>query len=158
MHRRQQQLQNLLSGKTKMTDKWTIYKEFHFSASHQLTGLPEDHQCARLHGHNYILAVRISSDKLMKPGFVIDYGELGFVKYWADRMDHRHLNEVLNFNPTSERIIEFLYQVFSRELDEWFERKVQGAGERVPIEWPVFKLEVGLSETPKTWAWYTEED
>lgn len=36
-----------------------ITKEFHFSASHQLTGLPEDHQCARLHGHNYIVEVEL---------------------------------------------------------------------------------------------------
>ncbi len=33
---------------------FTITKEFHFSASHQLSHLPEDHQCARLHGHNYV--------------------------------------------------------------------------------------------------------
>ncbi|HUM68046.1 MAG TPA: 6-carboxytetrahydropterin synthase, partial [Chloroflexota bacterium] len=32
---------------------YTISKQFHFSASHQLNGLPLEHQCARLHGHNY---------------------------------------------------------------------------------------------------------
>lgn len=33
-----------------MTD---IAKGFHFSASHQLYRLPEEHPCARMHGHNY---------------------------------------------------------------------------------------------------------
>lgn len=143
-----------------MTDKWTVYKEFHFSASHQLTGLPEEHQCARLHGHNYILAVRLNSSKLIKPGFVIDYGELGFVKYWADLFDHRHLNDLLGFNPTSERIIEYLYQVIRRELDTLIKQKndlyrKESNGNELDMK---VQLEVGLSETPKTWAWYTEED
>lgn len=29
-----------------------IGKEYHFSASHQLTKVGENHPCARLHGHN----------------------------------------------------------------------------------------------------------
>ena len=41
---------------------YRISKEFHFSASHQLTDLPADHQCARLHGHNYIVVVELNSD------------------------------------------------------------------------------------------------
>lgn len=141
-----------------MSNRWTISKEFHFSASHQLTGLPEEHQCARLHGHNYILVVRLTSNKLMQPGFVLDYGELTFVKYWADHMDHRHLNDIFDFNPTSERIIQFLYQVIRRELTELLTKKAQA--EDVPEKrvWPGdVKLEIGLSETPKTWAWFTEE-
>lgn len=32
-----------------------ITKEYHFSASHRLAHLPDDHQCARLHGHNYVV-------------------------------------------------------------------------------------------------------
>lgn len=40
-----------------------IRKEFHFSASHQLTHLPPDHQCARLHGHNYIVVVELGHGK-----------------------------------------------------------------------------------------------
>lgn len=38
-----------------------ITKEFHFSASHQLCRLPVDHQCARLHGHNYIVVVELAA-------------------------------------------------------------------------------------------------
>ena len=43
---------------------YRITKEFHFSASHQLSHLPDDHQCARLHGHNYIVVVELASASL----------------------------------------------------------------------------------------------
>jgi len=34
-----------------------IGKRFSFSASHFIGGLPADHPCARLHGHNYDVEV-----------------------------------------------------------------------------------------------------
>ena len=40
---------------------YTIAKQFTFSASHQLDHLPEDHQCARLHGHNYVVEIVLSA-------------------------------------------------------------------------------------------------
>ena len=55
---------------------YRITKEFHFSASHQLEHLPDDHQCAQLHGHNYIVIVELASTILNRNGFVRDYGEL----------------------------------------------------------------------------------
>lgn len=120
--------------------QYRIKKEFHFSASHQLNGLPDDHQCARLHGHNYILAVELSSWTLDEVGFVLDYGELGFVKEWVDALDHRHLNDLFSFNPTSENICRF-YAVQIAQHIAHFDRlnHIQG-------------VVVHLSETPKTWA------
>ena len=47
-----------------------IMKEFHFSASHQLDHLPAEHQCARLHGHNYIVVVELAGERLNADGFV----------------------------------------------------------------------------------------
>lgn len=79
-----------------------ITKEFHFSASHQLTGLPEDHQCARLHGHNYIVEVELSASDLNEHGFVRDYHELApFKRYIDDCFDHRHLNDVLGHDQST---------------------------------------------------------
>ena len=57
-----------------------ITKEFHFSASHQLASLPPDHQCARLHGHNYIVEVELTADDLNEHGFVRDYQDLSVLK------------------------------------------------------------------------------
>lgn len=126
---------------------FTISKEFHFSASHQLHGLREGHQCGRIHGHNYILVVRLSSQNVGFDGFVLDYGDLAPVKnYIDDKLDHRHLNDVLGELGGPE-------QPSSELMVQWFAIDVIPGlvGGRVPLGTGV---SVGLSETPKTWAWF----
>ena len=88
-----------------------ISKEFQFSASHQLKQMPADHQCARLHGHNYVVVVELSSPTLDQYGFVRDYTELKPLKdYIDDTLDHRHLNEVLGDEcTTAEQLAKHLY-------------------------------------------------
>jgi 6-pyruvoyltetrahydropterin/6-carboxytetrahydropterin synthase len=114
---------------------FTVSKDFAFSASHVLDGLPDGHQCGRPHGHNYAVRIELGSETLDQTGFVLDYGDLRPVALMIDStLDHRHLNDVFDFNPTAENM--------ARYLCEWCER----AG------WPV--TGVGVSETPKTWAWY----
>jgi 6-pyruvoyltetrahydropterin/6-carboxytetrahydropterin synthase len=83
---------------------YRIMKEFHFSASHQLSHLPKGHQCARLHGHNYVVVVELASASLNADGFVRDYAELKALKRYIDEaFDHRHLNEVMEVASTAER-------------------------------------------------------
>ena len=43
---------------------YRITKEFHFSASHQLKDLPDDHPCARMHGHNYVVVIELAGEGL----------------------------------------------------------------------------------------------
>jgi 6-pyruvoyltetrahydropterin/6-carboxytetrahydropterin synthase len=121
---------------------FTISKRFEFAASHQLTGLPKDHQCARLHGHNYVVEVELAGDRLDATDFVLDYGKLAPVKAWIDdNLDHRHLNDVselIGVNPTAERLAEMLHDVVTFEVG-------------IPAG---VSVAVGVSETPKTWAWY----
>ena len=113
---------------------YAITKEFHFSASHVLHGLPEGHQCARLHGHNYVVAVQLEAHGLDARGFVFDYGDLAPLGQYIDStFDHRHLNDIL-IQPTAEHLAEHLAQ------------KCRQMG------WPV--TAIGVSETPKTWAWF----
>lgn len=89
---------------------FTITKDFAFSASHVLGGLPEGHQCGRLHGHNYSVELELTSPELDAPGFVVDYGDLAVFKAVIDgRLDHRHLNDVLDVNPTAEHLACWLY-------------------------------------------------
>lgn len=114
---------------------YRISKEFHFSASHQLSHLPEDHQCGRLHGHNYIVVVELSAAELNEDGFVRDYGELKPLKtYIDDHFDHRHLNDVMDVASTAENMARHFY--------EWCKAR-----------WPETSG-VRISETPKTWAEY----
>lgn len=98
---------------------YTISKRFDFCASHVLEGLPEGHQCGRLHGHNYSVIVRLASDTLDSTGFVRDYGRLDVVKTWLDNhVEHRHLNDIFPFNPTAENIASYLYGVFLPAIPE----------------------------------------
>lgn len=98
---------------------YTIAKRFDFSASHILDGLPDGHQCGRLHGHNYSVEVELSAVSLPPgPGFVHDYGALAPIKrYIDDTLDHRHLNDVVNPNPTAEHLAHHLWHVASSLLD-----------------------------------------
>jgi 6-pyruvoyltetrahydropterin/6-carboxytetrahydropterin synthase len=112
-----------------------IRKEFHFSASHQLAHLAPEHQCARLHGHNYIVVVELSADTLNADGFVRDYHDLKALKtYLDDTFDHRHLNDVMHLPSTAENMARHFY--------EW-----------CAARWPETSA-VLVSETPKTWAEY----
>lgn len=123
---------------------YTISKDFAWSSSHVLEGLPDGHQCGRLHGHNYVARVILTSDTLDATGFVVDYGELGFVKDFIDNTwDHRHLNDAVPFttmNATAENMARTLaYYVHDRISDEY----------------PNVRVAVSISETPKTWSTYT---
>lgn len=89
---------------------WTISKTFSFSSGHFLEGLPSDHPCSEQHGHNYEVTITLRSENLNRVGFVQDYRELSAVKEWIDRdLDHKNLNNVLDFNPTAELIAQFIY-------------------------------------------------
>ena len=108
----------------------TISKEFYFSASHQLNGLIEDHPCGRIHGHNYTLKVFLKGE-LNQQGFVQDYNDLKPISDWIDcTLDHRHLNEVFDFQTSVENMSKYVYDLFK----------------------PKFPLLVAveMSETPKT--------
>ena len=116
-----------------------ISKEFYFSAAHSLFGLPDDHPCTRLHGHNYVVTVHLRSKGLNEQGFVRDYTELGIVKEYIDaHLDHRNLNDILApLNSSAENIAKMLYDVFKPSLPELYA--------------------VEVSETPKTSAIYEPE-
>jgi 6-pyruvoyltetrahydropterin/6-carboxytetrahydropterin synthase len=100
---------------------YTIFKTFRFEAAHHLTGLPDGHQCGRVHGHSYRVTVILESAGLVIPGFVADFGDLKPVKQWVDAtLDHQDLNAVLgpwwvragldeDTAPTSEHLAELIY-------------------------------------------------
>ncbi len=117
---------------------YRISKRFDFCASHQLLGLPKTHQCARLHGHNYSITVRLKADTVNKIGFIVDYGEMDKVKKMIDKnFEHRHLNDAFNFNPTAENMAKFFYVQFKKF-------------------WPQV-YEVSVKETDKTEATYSDD-
>ena len=117
---------------------YTITKQFTFEASHRLDHLPETHKCSSLHGHSYVAEVVLRSATLDEDGFVRDYGELEpFKNFVTEKLDHRHLNDVMDGPTTAENIARYLYE-FARGM------------------WPEV-VAVRVSETPKTWAEYRPE-
>lgn len=117
--------------------EFRITKKFEFSASHRLAGLAPEHPCARMHGHNYVIELELAADEgdLSSVGFVRDYGDLAPFKVWLDsNLDHRHLNDVMDENPTAENMAVWIYRKWSKEFSEL--------------------TCVRISETPKTWAEY----
>jgi 6-pyruvoyltetrahydropterin/6-carboxytetrahydropterin synthase len=115
---------------------YTIAKRFAFSASHSIGGLPADHPCARLHGHNYEVELILQAAVLDPIGFVRDFGELACVRDFIDAtLDHRHLNEVLGHDRTT-------CEVISRWLYDWCKPHLPEV------------VAVRVSETPCTWAEY----
>src|SRR5258706_2106137 len=85
---------------------YNIANRFAFPASHIIGGLPADHPCAQLHGHNYEVEVVLQSATLDAVGFVRDYGELSAVKDFSDgTVDHKHLNDVFGHDRTTAEVI-----------------------------------------------------
>ncbi len=117
---------------------YKISKQFSFSASHILEGLPADHPCTRMHGHNYVVTIHLKSETLDEKGFVKDYRELQIIKDYIDKhLDHRHLNDIFDVNPTAENIAKKLYDLFAIQIPQ------------------IYAVEI--SETPKTSAIYEAE-
>lgn len=80
----------------------------------------------------------LQSAELNRDGFVRDYGELAPFKVFIDeKLDHQHLNDVMDGVTSAENLAAFLYGFASRL-------------------WPEV-VAVRVSETPKTWAEYRPE-
>ena len=91
---------------------FTIWKEFHFDAAHQLdTGADGDPRYRRVHGHSYQAEVWVRGP-LTEHGWVVDMGELERrIEVARDALDHRMLNDVEGLGiPTMENIARFVWK------------------------------------------------
>jgi len=80
---------------------YTIAKRFAFSAAHVIGGLPANHPCARLHGHNYEVEVVLQSSTSMpwlRARLLRAFGAADFINA---TLDHKHLNDVLGHDRTT---------------------------------------------------------
>jgi 6-pyruvoyltetrahydropterin/6-carboxytetrahydropterin synthase len=126
-----------------MPGVYEVYVKTHFSAAHSLRGYPGD--CARVHGHNWIIEAFIKCTQLDEIGIGIDFRDIKQgVKAVLEGLDHFNLNDLPAFadqNPTSENIAKFLYKELSQKLNSDLVK--------------VSKIKV--SETPGAGAFYWEE-
>lgn len=126
-----------------MAGVFEVYVKSHFSAAHSLRGYPGD--CARVHGHNWIIEVYVRCSKLDSIGIGIDFRDIKIaVKEVLSGLDHCDLNDLPLFrrqNPTSENIARFLFGELSSRLNT--------AAVRIS--------KIKVSETPGAGAFYWEE-
>ena len=116
---------------------YQVSKKFEFCASHKLEGLEHGHPCQRIHGHNYEVEFVFEAEELDETGMVIDYRKMEPIKQFLDTgVDHRHLNDFWEFNPTAENIARELFKIGKKAF-------------------PQLRM-VKVSETPKTTATYYE--
>jgi len=126
-----------------MAAVFEIYVKSTFSAAHSLRGYAGD--CARVHGHNWMVEVFVRCAELDALGIGVDFRDIkAAVKEVMDGIDHRNLNDLPAFaeqNPTSENIARLLYKELSGKLNT-----------------PAIRIsKVKVSETPGTGAFYWEE-
>lgn len=126
-----------------MSGIFEVYVQSHFSAAHSLNGYQGD--CARTHGHNWIIEVYVRCKELDEIGIGIDFRVIKQdVKEVLKEVDHFNLNELPAFqdiNPTSENIAKFLFQEIGKKFNS----------EIVKVS------KVKVSETPGAGAFYWEE-
>lgn len=89
-----------------------LQKDFGFEAAHRLPHVPENHKCARLHGHSFRVIVEVEGEVDPERGWLVDYGEIkAAYAPVRDRLDHHYLNEIEGLeNPTSEVLAVWLYE------------------------------------------------
>lgn len=87
-----------------------ISRTFRFEAAHRLPNVPDDHKCARLHGHSFRVTLTVGGELDPKLGWIVDFATID--EAWKPlhaTLDHRYLNEIDGLtNPTSELLAAYI--------------------------------------------------
>lgn len=134
-----------------------IGKKFEFEAAHVLPN--HEGKCSRLHGHNYVVEVRLSGTPApvrgkSDDGMVLDFGVLTDIwkRHLEEVLDHQLLNDRLSEAyqpPTAENIAAYIYDAF------WLGLR-HGTG-IVLVEERELALRVRVWETANCWAEYGDD-
>lgn len=82
-----------------------VKKRMEIAGAHRLN-LNYESKCSNLHGHNWIITVWCKSKTLDDNGMVIDFTHIK--REVQEKLDHKFLNDVVEFNPTAENIAKWV--------------------------------------------------
>lgn len=90
-------------------------KIFTFDSAHKLNDYEGD--CKYLHGHTYKLEVTVRGRR-DKCGMVIDFKDLKSIvkEEIISEIDHRYLNDIFDYNPTCENMVEWIFEKLDNRL------------------------------------------
>lgn len=93
----------------------SITVESHFSSGHFLPSYSG--ACNRCHAHGWKYSVTVRKRINPDTGMVMDYKDLKkCLKEMEDIIDHRMLNDILPFEPTSENVAVWMWEYLSKRL------------------------------------------
>jgi len=117
-----------------------VWKRCTFDAAHQLPGYPGD--CARIHGHTYIVELGLLTTPVPERGYDIDMKEIGeFLKANVlGRFDHHFINDKMPGCPSTAENIAF---AIAEDALRFFNRQVKVRVYETPDSW------VEIHEAPK---------
>ena len=82
-----------------------VSKRMEIAGAHYLK-LDYESKCSNIHGHNWIVMVYCKSDTLDDNGMVYDFKHIK--NKIMDQLDHKYLNEIVDFNPTAENMARWI--------------------------------------------------
>lgn len=84
---------------------YEVIKKLEISAAHRLN-LAYESPCTNLHGHNWLVTVYLRSRELNQDGMIMDFKHIK--NKIQNRLDHKVINDEVNFNPTAENLAKFI--------------------------------------------------
>lgn len=84
---------------------YRVSKRMEIAGAHKLS-LDYESKCENLHGHNWIVIVHCQAETLDENGMVIDFTHIK--RNIHDKLDHKFINDVVDFNPTAENIARWI--------------------------------------------------
>lgn len=90
---------------------YLIKKEFTVQAAHKLS-LSYESKCTNLHGHAWVFTVYMKSHDLNNDSMVADFTHIKHAI--QDKLDHQYLNDIFDFNTTSERIARWAFDEINK--------------------------------------------
>jgi len=113
-----------------------LHTETVIDSCHHLEGY--NGKCSNKHGHSWKLEVWFKGTPILKDdvGILVDFGIIKDIK---EKLDHKDLNEVLNFNPTAENLSEWIYNFIKKKVAKDIEIKIRlyetYVGKKTWCEW-----------------------